>query len=347
MAAVPSVKLSDQLMELKPELEKVLPAHISVDKFMRVVNTAISMNPDLYGADRRSLFTSCVKCATDGLLPDGREAALVIFNSKEKYTEGGKKLERWVQKVQYMPMFAGLQKKVRNSGELKELTCNAVFQQDAFRYWVDDAGEHITHEPNLEAADRGAFKAVYCIAKTRDGGVYMEVMTRGQVEQVRAVSKSKDTGPWASWFDEMARKTVFRRLSKRLPMSTDIEQVLRRDDNIYDLAKPQQAALSNNNSGVSAAKALLGIGGTSSSAFLDAPPEGGASQQEADEGESEYIPHFGTESAISALKAVRTLEDLEKIWVQINVDYDESDREVHPDIEDCYKACKQVLLVGK
>lgn len=339
MAAVPSTKLSDQLIELKPELEKVLPAHISVDKFMRVVNTAISMNPDLYAADRRSLFTSCVKCATDGLLPDGREAALVIFNSKEKYTEGGKKLERWIAKVQYMPMFAGLQKKVRNSGELKELTCNAVFQQDAFRYWVDDAGEHITHEPNLEADDRGRFKAVYCIAKTKEGGVYMEVMTRGQVEQVRAVSKSAGSGPWASWFDEMARKTVFRRLSKRLPMSTDIEQVIRRDDNLYDLAKPQQAALANG-SGVSAAKALLGIGGTSS--VLDAPPEGEGTQGDGD-GESDYVPHFGTESAVAALKGARAIEELEKFWVQINVDYDESDREVHPDIEDCYKACKHVL----
>lgn len=342
MAAVPSTKLSDQLMELKPELEKVLPAHISVDKFMRVVNTAISMNPDLYGADRRSLFTSCVKCATDGLLPDGREAALVIFNSKEKYTEGGKKLDRWVQKVQYMPMFAGLQKKVRNSGELKELTCNAVFQQDTFRYWVDDAGEHITHEPNLEADDRGRFKAVYCIAKTKEGGVYMEVMTRGQVEQVRAVSKSATSGPWASWFDEMARKTVFRRLSKRLPMSTDIEQVIRRDDNLYDLAKPQAAALANSNSGVSAAKALLGIGSTTSS-VLDAPPEASDSEDDG-EGQSEYVPYFSTETAIAALKAPRTIEELEKIWVQINVDYDESDRQIPPDVEDCYKACKQVLV---
>lgn len=341
MAAVPSTKLSDQLMELKPELEKVLPAHVSVDKFMRVINTAISMNPDLYNADRRSLFTSCVKCATDGLLPDGREAALVIFNSKEKYTENGQKKERWLSKVQYMPMFAGLQKKVRNSGELKELICEVVLQADAFRYWIDDAGAHLTHEPNMEAEDRGRFKAVYCIAKTHDGGVYTEVMSKGQVEKVRQVSKSKDNGPWVGWFDEMARKTVFRRLSKRLPMSTDIEQVIRRDDNLYELAKPGRAALADSSSGVSAAKALLGIG--SPSALLDTPPESDESQADG-EGESDYVPHFGTESAIAELKKMTGIEALEKTWVAINFDYDESDRQVHPDIEDCYKACKQVLL---
>lgn len=62
---------------------------------------------------------------------------------------------------------------------------------------------------------------------------------------------------------------------------------------------------------------------------------------------SEYVPYFATDTAIAALKAPRGIEDLEKIWVQINVDYDESDRQIPPDVEDCYKACKQVLLVGK
>lgn len=336
MAAVPSTKLSDQLIELKPELEKVLPAHISSDKFMRVVNTAISMNPDLYDADRRSLFTSCIKCATDGLMPDSREAALVIFNTKKKLTENGKQVERWVKAVQYMPMFAGLQKKVRNSGELKELSCNAVYAHDTFRYWIDDAGEHITHEPTLD--EPGAFKAVYCRATTKDGGVYIEVMSRSEVEKIRAVSKSKDSGPWVQWFGEMARKSVFRRLSKRLPMSTDIERVIRRDDNLYDLGKPQTAALTNTSSGVSAAKALLGIG--SSSSVLD-EHEGGDSQD--DEQESEYVPHFGKDSAIELLKKAAKIEDLEKRWVDIVTDYDSSNRDIEPDIEDCYKACKQVL----
>lgn len=241
--------IAQELEVLKPEIAKVLPEHVTPEKFMRVVATAIAQSPDLRQADRRSLLTSCVKAAQDGLLPDGREAALVIYNMKEK--SGG-----WTKKVQYMPMVAGILKKVRNSGELLSLSSNVVYEADKFRYWIDDAGEHILFEPNVTAEDRGRFLCAYAIAKTKDGGVYVEVMTRNQIEQVREVSRAKDSGPWKSWFDEMSRKSVIRRLSKRLPMSTDLEVVIRRDDEMYDLSTQR---VNGGQSGVDAAKKLLGL----------------------------------------------------------------------------------------
>ena len=78
-------KLSTEIDALRPEIEKVLPAHVSPDKFMRVVLTAIAQSPDLRNADRRSLLTSCVKAATDGLVPDGRE----MVNSFNPRKSGG------------------------------------------------------------------------------------------------------------------------------------------------------------------------------------------------------------------------------------------------------------------
>jgi phage RecT family recombinase len=241
-------KLSEELAGLQPEVQKVLPEHVSADKFMRVVLTAISQNPKLYKADRRSLLTSCIKCAQDGLLPDGREAALVIYRSKDKAIDArtGKEMDRWIDKVQYLPMVAGVLKKVRNSGELLSITANVVYEQDKFRYWIDDAGEHVMHEPNVLEDNRGKFLAVYAIAKTKDGGVYTEIMSRGQIDQVRSVSRAKDDGPWISWPDEMARKSVIRRLAKRLPMSTDLERVIRRDDAHDDLRQVTTTATGGN-----------------------------------------------------------------------------------------------------
>jgi recombination protein RecT len=323
-AAATAPKLSDELIELRPELEKVLPAHVSVDKFMRVVMTAISTNPGLRQADRRSLMTSCVKCATDGLVPDGREAALVIFNTKEKSLEGGR-VERWIKKVQYMPMVFGILKKVRNSGELQSIVANVVLERDQFRYWVDDAGEHVTHEPNVLDADRGKLIAVYAIAKTKDGGVYVEVMTRGQIEQVRAVSKSKDDGPWSAWYDEMARKTVIRRLSKRLPMSTDLETVIRRDDEQYDLGTQRAIA----SSGTAAAKALLGI----------APAE----PSEPDEDEDGDEPQFTDESALGCLKDAPNLDALKETWTAIVDDYVATDRDLPVEVEAMFKDRKEAF----
>jgi recombination protein RecT len=96
---------------------------------------------------------------------------------------------------------------------------------------------------------------VFAIAKTKDGGVYIEVMSRSQIEQVRSISRSGNNGPWASWFGEMARKTVIRRLSKRLPMSTDLAAIIQRDDELYDLDRTTRTATS----GRDATKAMLGL----------------------------------------------------------------------------------------
>lgn len=237
-------KLSDDLVVLRPEISKVLPSHVNPERFMRVVVTALTQNPALRTADRRSLLTAAVKAATDGLLPDGREGAFVPFWDKRKK----------LNVVQWMPMIGGVLKKIRNSGKLQSIACNAVYQADQFRYWIDDLGEHLTHEPATLAVDRGGMIGVYAVAKTKDGGTYIEVMSRLQVEQVRAVSKAAGAGPWVDWYDEMARKTVTRRLAKRLPMSTDVEALFEHDNETYDLTPSRE--VSGGNEGV---RQLLGI----------------------------------------------------------------------------------------
>jgi hypothetical protein len=65
----------------------------------------------------------------------------------------------------------------------------------------------------------------------KDGSQLLEVMSLEEIEKVRKVSRAANNGPWVSWWGEMARKTVMRRLSKRLPMSTDLEdEVFSRDE---------------------------------------------------------------------------------------------------------------------
>lgn len=208
-----------------------LPKHISEEKFKRVLLTAVTQNPALVDADRTSLFAACMKSAQDGLLPDGREAALVTFKTREGV------------KVQFMPMLGGLLKKIRNSGELSSITAQIVHANDKFRYWVDADGEHLDHEP-LMFGERGAVLGVYALAKTKDGGVYIEVMTRQQVMAVKDVSRAKDSGPWAGAFEgEMWKKTAIRRLAKRLPMSTDMDEFVRQDDVMTDLDRAGPAGM--------------------------------------------------------------------------------------------------------
>lgn len=246
-ATLPPIEaMRGTLLKLEAEFAMALPPQIPVQKFIRTTMTAVQMNPDLLNCDRRTLLASCMKAAQDGLLVDGREAALVIFRTKSGPA------------AQYMPMIGGLLKKLRNSGELASISAHVAYENDEFRYELGD-DERIIHRPNL-GGNRGQAIAAYAIAKTKDGATYREVMSLDQIEQVRNVSRAKDNGPWSQWWDEMARKTVLRRLMKRLPSSADLDSVLAHDNETNDLA-PQvvQTTVTPVNGQPSKLRAAIGI----------------------------------------------------------------------------------------
>jgi recombination protein RecT len=211
--ANPVAVIRQNLQQMEPEFKAALPPHIPVEKFKRVALTAIQNTPALINADRRSLFGAFVWLAQDGLLPDGREAAIVMFGNK----------------AQAMPMIAGILKKIRQSGEVAKVSAQVVYANDKFvvKYGFDEDVEHI---PPALNEPRGDPIGAYATAVLKDGSQLLEVMSLEDIQAVRKVSRAANNGPWVSWFGEMARKTVMRRLSKRLPMSTDLEdEVFSRD----------------------------------------------------------------------------------------------------------------------
>lgn len=229
-AIAPIEQFKSQMVRSRGEFAMALPSNISPEKFQRVAMTVVSQSPDLLGADRRSLLGACMKCAQDGLVPDGREAALVIFKAKDRATD------QWISKVQYMPMLAGLLKRARNTAEIASVASHVVYAADEFGIEYGDE-ERLFHKPKIDG-DRGKPIGAYAVARLKDGSILREWMTVAEIEKVRAVSKSGKFGPWVDWWDEMARKTVFRRLSKWLP--TDAEdskirsahQIAERDDRL-------------------------------------------------------------------------------------------------------------------
>lgn len=203
----PIAVLRQNLQAMAPELKAALPAHVTVEKFTRVAQTAIQNNPDLLNVDRKSLFGAIVRLAQDGLLPDGREGAIVKFGNQ----------------AQAMPMIAGVLKKIRQSGDVAKISAQVVYENDHFvvSYGFD---EDVTHNPPPLDKPRGKAIGAYATAVLKDGSRLLEVMSLEEIEKVRNVSRAKGAGPWVQWWGEMARKTVMRRLSKRLPMSTDLEE---------------------------------------------------------------------------------------------------------------------------
>src|ERR1700709_561055 len=102
------VQRKNEIQSMESDLKKMLPPSLPSDKFIRTVQTAITLNPQLAECDKTSVLGACMNAAADGLGPDGREATLTIYNTKQK--DGS-----WKKAAQYIPMVAGVIKRVRNS----------------------------------------------------------------------------------------------------------------------------------------------------------------------------------------------------------------------------------------
>ena len=204
------------------QFRDALPQQIPVERFVRTIVTAVQMQPELLAADRRTLFSSCMKAAQDGLLLDGREAGLSLYNDRKN---GG-------QTVAYLPMVCGIMKKIRQSGEISSIRAHVVYEGDEFEYELGDE-ERILHRPSL-SAQGGKPLAAYAIARFKDGDIQREVMSVAQIEKIRLKATGIGKACWTSDWGEMAKKTVIKRLSKRLPSSNDLDQVLQSDSGNYE-----------------------------------------------------------------------------------------------------------------
>lgn len=205
-------------------LAAALPAHMPPERFIRVVMTAVQNDTKLQRCTRTSLFNAAMKAAQDGLLPDKREGAIVSYKDQ----------------AQWMPMVLGLRKKARNSGVLADWQAHVVHEGDEFDYQLGDE-PFIYHKPQLFGGRDRPVVAAYSVATFKDGTKSREVMTIDEIEDVRKrYARSKD-GPWSDpiAYPEMCRKTVARLHAKSLPMSSDLDDLVRRDDELYDFKKEE------------------------------------------------------------------------------------------------------------
>lgn len=225
--------LRDNLEKMKSEFARALPGHVTPERFVRTAQTAIALTRNIDKADPKSLLAACSKAAADGLILDGREAALVIDYRGE---------------AQYRPMMRGLLKLAYQSGMIASISVQVAYDVDDFEYVLGDE-ERIVHRRNMTEAGKPI--AVYAIAKLKSGEVIREVMTVAQINAIRdrsdgwkafSAGKIKST-PWSTDWEEMARKTVFRRISKYLPSSVDSDRLQAAaeridEDYTFDDAKP-------------------------------------------------------------------------------------------------------------
>lgn len=209
------------------------------DRFCRVAINAVQQTKDMQlvvqskaGVD--SVYTACLQAATDRLLLDKKQAALIVY--KEKQPDGS-----YLHVARYQPMVQGLIHLAYDGGVVKKLVCQIVHAADGFGVSPSTSPPFVHNFPEDPFANRGDIRGVYAVAQFHDGTWSdIEVLSVDQVQAVRKRSKSGDYGPWVTDWSEMARKTAIRKLSKYLPKtgSDHFHSAVQRLDADYDFDAP-------------------------------------------------------------------------------------------------------------
>jgi recombination protein RecT len=206
---------------IKQQMALALPKHMTADRLARIALTEVRKTPALGRCDQASFLGAVMQCAQLGLEPGGAlgHAYLLPFENRKK----------GITEVQFIVGYRGMIDLARRSGQILSLEARAVYAADRFHV-VLGLNPDLQHEPAWDVEDRGPLRFVYSVAKLKDGGTQFEVMSRMEIEKVRAKSKAGSAGPWVDHFEEMAKKTVIRRLFKYLPVSIEMARAVGLDE---------------------------------------------------------------------------------------------------------------------
>ena len=198
---------------MREQFAAALPKHLSPERFTRIAITALTRTPKLVECTQASLMRCLLDLSSLGLEPDGRRAHLIPY--KDQCT--------------LVIDWKGLAELAMRSGIIAKLHADTVCEDDDFAY---DLGEVTRHTVNWKAP-RGAMYAAYAVAVTKDGAKFCAVMTKDEIDGIRSRSRAGSSGPWVTDYNEMAKKTAFRRLSKWLPLSAEFRDALDKDSDAH------------------------------------------------------------------------------------------------------------------
>lgn len=189
-----------------------------VERLMKQAEVCIFKNPDIGRCNPATLVLAVSQAAELGLdLTSGLGTCyLVPYNGVCQLIIG----------------YRGLIELARRSGNISTIEARVVRQGDEFDY-QQGTEQFIRHRPGEN--ENAAITHVYAIAVLADGGKQFEVMTKRQVDRI-----AKNSPVWKQHYDEMARKTVVRRLCKYLPLSPDLMKAAEFEDE-YEVVEAEHA----------------------------------------------------------------------------------------------------------
>jgi len=202
----------DMVERAKPKIASVLASNIDPERFVRVCVFNLTSSDRLMQCTPLSLLECIMAAAEFGLSLGGpmAECYPVPFKNEAKFIIG----------------YRGLARLARDGGALS-VEARLVRDGDDFCYSFGLVPE-LSHTPRQD--QEGEITHTYAIVALPGGLKQFEVMTFAEVEAIRKRSRAGNDGPWATDWGEMAKKTVFRRLSKWIDLSPKAREAIDRSD---------------------------------------------------------------------------------------------------------------------
>lgn len=200
---------------MREQFAKALPKHLTPERFVRVALTALTKTPGLMKCTQESFFGCLLSLSGLGLEPDGRRAHLIPYGNV----------------CTLIVDYKGIVELIMRTGLVSNIHADVVCDADVFDY---NLGEILAHKINFREP-RGEAYAVYAVCTFKDGTRKSEVMSLDDVRKIQARSKAGKSGPWVTDFSEMAKKTVFKRMAKWLPLSAEYRDALDKDGDVLEI----------------------------------------------------------------------------------------------------------------
>lgn len=210
------------IKQMQGEIKKALPAVMTPERFTRIVLSALSTNPKLGQTTPQSFLAAMMTAAQLGMEPNtplGQAYLIPFYNNKTHCSE-----------CQFQLGYKGLIDLAYRSGEVSIIQAQVVYEHDSFNYsfGLEPVLKHIP-----AASDRGEPTYVYAMFRTKEGGFGFDVMSMDAVRIfAQQYSKSFSSGPWQRNFEEMAKKTVLKKVLKYAPLKSDFQRGLALDGTI-------------------------------------------------------------------------------------------------------------------
>ena len=214
--------MAEQQVQTWPDLvHEIMPQFQRINRDVNMVSwdaesqfaiQAIQANETLAKCPPYTVQNAIINVAAVGLTlnkADGYAYLIPEYNTQTRQTE-----------CQLRISFKGLIKAATDSGAIKWVKAEIVKEDDEFLY----KGPCELPEHNMNPfKPRGVSVGVYCIAKTCDGDILVDLMPWEEVMKIRDAAKTKKV--WDAWPDEMAKKAIIKRASKQWPKTKQSSQL--------------------------------------------------------------------------------------------------------------------------